>query len=90
MEKLNVETRLTLPFLLFLAGLVASSVGCKETVPLCVDAPTDPRCMDAGPDTGPGPDSAADSTVDGGDADAGDTAVDAGPCGMECTGTTPL
>ncbi|MBW2462230.1 MAG: hypothetical protein JRH11_11340, partial [Deltaproteobacteria bacterium] len=78
-----MQTRFNYLFLVFLVSLVASSLGCKETVPLCVDAPTDPRCMDAGPDTGATPDSAADSAVDGGDADAGDSSVDAGPCGME-------
>ncbi len=86
-----MQTRLPFLFLVpCLAGLTASSLACKETVPLCVDTPTDPRCMDAGRDTGAGPDSAADSAVDASDADAGDSAVDAGPCGMECTGMTPM
>ena len=73
---------------LLLASLVLTlaATGCtQEEVPLCEAMPSDPSCTDSGP-----ADSSTD-TGDGGDAgDAADTAIDAGPCGMVCTGLTPL
>ncbi|MBW2462844.1 MAG: hypothetical protein JRH11_14425, partial [Deltaproteobacteria bacterium] len=72
-------------------------VACPDTEPSCdpgfvlVDDGT--RCVPAdGGTTDSGTDADTGDAGDAGDANAGDSApdVDAGPCGMECTGTTPL
>ncbi|RLB46877.1 MAG: hypothetical protein DRJ42_26700, partial [Deltaproteobacteria bacterium] len=90
MPKMNLT--LILPFVLS-AGVLLT--GCPNTEPSCdpgfvlVDdgtlcVPADGGTTDSGADADAG--DAGDASPDA----PADSAVDAGPCGMECTGTTPL